>query len=296
MDITVLDGFKMIPSKNGQALLIESDRLNEYLNYAVEKKILSIALMEYHGYKLPEIGFLRDYNFFTEIWVRNYLNYIDISGVHYLDNAQYLILSNEQQEVDFSSFPNLRAASVDWNSKLFNLDACKHLSELVLRKYKPKAGNLTGLISLQSLSQLKITQSNITSLSGIEHLSALTQFEAYYLSKLESLKDIDLVKRTLRTLILGNCKKLRGHENSLAQLTQLDKLILSNCGELSSVQFVNAMPSLKFFSFVNTTVQDGNLSPLQDKKFEYVGFDDKRHYSHKMKEITPSFHWKVSNK
>jgi len=34
---------------------------------------------------------------------------------------------------------------------------------------------------------------------------------------------------------------------------------------------------------------------LKKNKIDYVGFDDKKHYSHKMKEINPSFSWKYSN-
>jgi hypothetical protein len=46
------------------------------------------------------------------------------------------------------------------------------------------------------------------------------------------------------------------------------------------------MRRLDFFSFVDTNVLDGDLSPLLDlPKLRYVGTMDKRNYSHKMAEF-----------
>jgi hypothetical protein len=83
MKIIVVDGFKMIDPSESGALLVESDRVNEYLDYAARKKLTKISLQAYHGFKLQNIDFFKEYNFFTEVSVIQDLSEIDISGVHF---------------------------------------------------------------------------------------------------------------------------------------------------------------------------------------------------------------------
>jgi hypothetical protein len=295
MTIEIIDGFKFIPHPEGDMLLVESDRLDDYIRYAIEKEIKGISLQEYHGYKLTNIDFLKNNNFFTKIWVVNYLTDIDISGVHYLNALRSISLSNNKQKIDFSCFPELENASIDWNEKLTNLNTCKKLERLVIWKFKPRSKDFIELKELDALQSLEITQSNIESFSGIEYLHRLNSFEGHYLPKLESLKGIEAASKKLKILILDNSKKLVNYEDWLSKLEVLEKLILSKCGELKDLKFINEIHNLKFFSFIHTNIKDGNLDILEERKIEYVGFDDKRHYSHKMKDINPSFSWKVSN-
>ena len=294
MKIEIVDGFKMLSDISRKpTLIIESDRLDDCLQYAVVKKITRIYLQNNYGFKLSNVDFLKTYDFFTEISVIKDLSEIDISGVQFLKKLVSLTLSNGNQGLDFKNFPLLEEASVYWNNKLFNLGLCKNLTKLVLWKYKPKSGSFQELSRLSSLIALKITQSNLHSLSGLEGLTHLEEFEAYYLTKLENLTNIDAVSKTLNSLTLDHCKKIHDFEQALGSLTNLQKLILGDCGDLKNLKFVNELEKLNFFSFVGTNVRDGDLSLLLKRKFEHVGFDDKRHYSHKMKELNPGFSWKL---
>jgi hypothetical protein len=293
MKIIVVDGFKMIDPSESGALLVESDRVNEYLDYAARKKLTKISLQAYHGFKLQNIDFFKEYNFFTEVSVIQDLSEIDISGVHFLKDLERLTLSNNKQRIDFASFPRLVHASIDWNESLVNMGLNERFKSLILSKYKPKSGSFSELSDLHELDSLEITQSNLVSLSGIEDLHHLREFKAYYLTKLESLKGITALNEVLALLELGNCKKLKGYEVSLRELVKLEKLIISNCGDLNDLNFITQMPFLKFFSFYNTNIKDGNLNILKQKSIEYVGYDDKKRYSHKMKDINPNFKWKV---
>ena len=290
MKIDVVDGFKMLSDITRKpTLIVESDRLNDCMRYAVEKKITRIYLQNNYGFNLSNVDFLKDFNFFTEISIIKDYSEIDVSGVQFLKQLVHLTLSNGNQGLDFGSFPYLEDASVDWNNKLNNLHLCKRLNKLVLWLYKPKSGSFQELKNLSSVKSLKITQSNVNSLSGLEGLNQLEEFEAYYLTKLENFAPVDVISQTLRSLTLENCKKLHDYEGALGSLTNLQKLILSRCGNLNDLQFVNHLKKLSFFSFVGTNITDGDLSLLLKAKIEYVGFDDKRHYSHKMKEVNAKF-------
>ena len=77
----------------------------------------------------------------------------------------------------------------------------------------------------------------------------------------------------------------------LCYLTDLETLILSGCGNIQNLQFIKELPKLKHFSFVDSTIVDGNLEPCVG--IDFVGFNNKRHYSHKFNELTPIFHTSV---
>ena len=286
MKIEIVDGFKMLSDISRKpTFVIESDRLDDCMRYAVEKKITRIYLQKTFGFNLSNVDFFREYDFFTEVSVIRDLTEIDVSGVQFLKKLARMTLSNDNQGLDFSNFPQLEDASIDWNNKIINLNQCKKLNSLILWKFKPKSGSFKELRGLDNVTSLKVTQSNIISLSGLEELPRLENFEAYYLSKLEDLNGIDAIRHSLRLLILDKCKKLHDYEHALSSLTSLHKLILGDCGPLRNLEFVNKLSELTFFSFVGTDVKDGDLSLLLKRKFEHVGFDDKRHYSHKMKEV-----------
>lgn len=294
MKIEVVDGFKMLSDISRKpTLVIESDRLNDCMRYAVEKKITRIYLQKTFGFNLSNVDFFREYSFFTDVSVIRDWAEIDVSGVQFLKKLARLTLSNDNQPLDFSNFPQLNEASIEWNNKIINLNQCKELNSLVLWKFKPRSGSFKELKGLSNVTSLKVTQSPIISLSGLEELPHLENFEAYYLSKLENLNGIDAIRHSLRSLILDNCKKLHDYEDALSSLASLHKLILGDCGSLKNLEFIKKLNALTFFSFVGTDVKDGDLSLLLKRKFEHVGFDDKRHYSHKMKEVNPGFSSKL---
>ena len=66
-------------------------------------------------------------------------------------------------------------------------------------------------------------------------------------------------------------------------MTNLEELGFNDCKEIPSIRFIGNMKSLKKFTFVNTNVLDGDLSACTS--LEYVGFLDKKHYSHKRKDF-----------
>jgi len=186
--------------------------------------------------------------------------------------------------IDLSWFSDLEDCAVTYSKRLRGLETCKRLRELTLTNYGSRSNDLTALPSL-SLEKLVLIKSSVESLSGIGKLGALRRYEAYLMSKLVSLAGLKEIKNTVEVIILDHCRKLRDHEE-LGQLYRLEKLILGDCGKVQSIRFLESLQSLQFFSFVETNVLDGDLHPsIEHPNLRYVGFDDKRHYSHKFEEV-----------
>ena len=113
-----------------------------------------------------------------------------------------------------------------------------------------------------------------------ENLSELRELELTYLSKLTDIDELIHLKK-LKVLSFEACKNV--DFTSISKIKNLEKLLMINCGELPSLQFIEDLPKLKFLVFNKTNVVDGDLSYCE--RLEYVGFDNKRHYTHKMSDF-----------
>ncbi|MDE7303291.1 MAG: hypothetical protein K2N60_08260, partial [Oscillospiraceae bacterium] len=57
--------------------------------------------------------------------------------------------------------------------------------------------------------------------------------------------------------------------------------------DIDSLDFILDMPKLREISFVNSNIIDGDMTPLlkHSPKLEFVGFNNKRHYSHLWEDV-----------
>ncbi|WP_396170762.1 hypothetical protein [Flavobacterium sp.] len=274
------DGYDFLCDINGnpESFVLKGDRLNAELKYILDNRITSIYLNDFDSENIINLDFLKEINFIEKI----NLNGLDIDyfGIYNLHNLKSAIISvkNKKQYIDYSKFKNLEYLSTDWYSSFSDLSKNEKLEELTICKFKPKSKTLLELKLPKSLKKLEIVQSNIISLEGI-NLININNFEAYYCSSLESLEGINL---NLQVLTLENCKKIIEFKK-LEGCKKLEKIIITNCGTMKSLGWVKKLLNLKFISFVNTNVLDGDISPCIGIK--YVGFNNYKHYSNKFEEF-----------
>lgn len=281
MEEEIINGFKWVSILGNKMLVIESGRLQECLNYASSECVKAIYISNYNGYYLTDLEFLHQHNWFTEVMSSG--DSRNISAIHALKNLRKLNINNEKQEIDLTRFSSLEDCSVDWNNKIKGLNTVNNLQHLKLWKFKPSSKDFTALTGCMQVRTLKVTESNIESFEGIEALPALDHFEGYYLPKLKQLNGLEILAAQLTTLILENSKKLTNYDATLRQLTNLEKLILSDCAPLATINFIQSLPKLSFFSFVGTNILDSDISPADN--LGYAGFDNKRHYNRKFENM-----------
>jgi hypothetical protein len=89
-------------------------------------------------------------------------------------------------------------------------------------------------------------------------------------------------EKPLTEILFDNCKAIEEIE-ILGELENLYWLKMIDLGEIKSLSFIKKIKSLRKISFVDTNILDGDLSYC--KGLEYVGFLDKKHYSHKNSEF-----------
>jgi hypothetical protein len=127
-----------------------------------------------------------------------------------------------------------------------------------------------------------LLKTDILTLRGIERFRNLKKLQVVSASKLEAIAPLCVLSNSLEEIQIEKCKKINDYE-TLATLKSLRKIILSESGEIKSLAFVTDLNNLEFISFWGTNVLDGNIKYCEG--INYVGFDNKRHYTHKTEQF-----------
>jgi len=244
-----------------------------------ENGIKRVLISSYHGFKSDNLKSIMPLNNWIEELVigSERMSYDGLSDFHNLTLLG--VLDNKKDVVDLNNFPNLITLNCSLTKRLTGLENCKKLRNLTVSDYKSKSNDLTAFPVLEKLQSLNLIITSITSLQGIERFSDLKKLEIFRASKLERISSLLTLSESLESLEIEQCKKIMDYE-ILGRMQSLRKIILSNSGEIKSLSFVQQLPLLDFISFWGTNVLDGNLNYC--KKINFVGFDNKRHYTHKV--------------
>ena len=137
-------------------------------------------------------------------------------------------------------------------------------------------------LSLQHVTtwrQIELIQEKNSTLEGLhtgrlEHLS---------IAFCPNLNNYDFLNQSMRlqTLELDHCRYI--DTEKLTSQHSLEKLILSDCGKITSLQCLESMKKLKFFSCMGTEVLDGDLTPCL--RLEYAAVDNKKNYNLKANQL-----------
>lgn len=206
---------------------------------------------------------------------------IDTRPLSSLENLRGLRLETPGTGIDFGWFPELEVFVGDWHIDNCNQHLNRELRQLRIWHYKPRSADLSDLSRFTRLETLHLTQTNISTLSGIESLEDLRYLEIAYAPNLRSLEALT-AESGVRELSLKNAKQIESYV-PIAAIPYMRRLKISSCAEMPDLKWTRCMQRLDFLSFVETTVADGDLSPLLDLPLlEYVGTMDKKRYNYKM--------------
>lgn len=282
MILTTDNGIKILSGTDGtKSVYLASSRIDECLDYARFNEIDRLILSRYHGWEMvsiaPIIDQLKDFNRL------NIVDLEDYSSVHALGHLKELsVQDNKVSELDLSFFPHLEFGNFTDSKRLLNLNYLSCIKSLNINGYK--SSDLSLVSNLTSLDTLSLIQARkLNSFSGIRELE-LKSLSIYSAPKLADISEVRYLSKSLGLLELELCKSLENYE-PIGALSNLKTLRISNSASMPNLKFVKGLTAMEFFSFVETKVLDGDLNPLFDQNLKYVGFDDKRHYSHKMKEF-----------
>lgn len=229
---------------------------------------------------IADLSFLQDFPGLLYLEIRDQRNVStrDLAG---LSNLRGLHLEMPGAGIDFACFPLLEVFSGDWHKDNRNIIRCRELYSLSTWHFNPPSRDLTEFANLPRLENLFVAQTNIATLDGLETLEDLRYLTIAYASKLESLIAMSRRECGIRELHFDKVKKITSYE-PLGSLRMLRTLQLSGCAPMNNLKWTTNLSRLDFFSFVETNVVDGDLSPLlRLPSLRKVGTFDKKHYNYK---------------
>lgn len=283
MAIFEKDGFEFIDDIYGDsgALIVKGENLTNEIKYINDNNIKSVYVTFFKSKGIVNFDFLKEVKLIEKVNINDVD--VDYTGLYNLNNLKVAILSikNKKQHLDYSKFKHLESLSIDWYTKFPDLTNNKELKELVIWKFKPTSKRLSELKLPSDLENLQLSESNILNFNGI-FLANLKRIECHYCSSLESLEGIKGLSTSLNTIILDYCKKLSDYSD-IATCKQLKKIILGDCGDISTLNWLESLKNVNHFSFWNTRLIDGNTNPCFG--IDYVSFKNAEHYNHKIEEF-----------
>lgn len=194
---------------NGKYLIIQSNDLEEGINYAVRMKVSQIQLRGILGRENSNIKI--DFKVFEKISAQLKIlslstieNAINTEGIYSLVNLEKLYLDKQKFKIDISKFAKIEHLGSEYWNGLINLNNTHTLQSLVLTKL-PNI-NLKELSELQKLQIVHIYSSKIETLAGIERLP----IKELLLARNSMLEDIQAIKelKLLQKLLIEKCKKI----------------------------------------------------------------------------------------
>ena len=260
----------------GEYIVVESDRIVDYMEYINKNRIKSIYLCNLYYFN-KEVDFLQQCNFIERLNITSDA-IKDFSGLSYLHGLKELSLNEPKGKVDLGNHMDLQSLSVEFNKNIVGMERLKNLKKLSLWNYKPKSKDLSEISKLKGVQELEIIKSSINSLNGSGNMVNLERLKLGYLNQLCYIDELEKIKERLKVLNFESCKKIVNHEY-VACLSNLEELTFNECGNIQTINFIAKMPHLKKFIFMGTNIIDGNLQFCE--RLEYVAFTNKKHFSHK---------------
>jgi len=210
----------------------------------------------------------------------------NVEGLYSLKNLNELGLLTSGPKINFAKIPSLEDLSFHWdNNRIEGISDLPNLKELSIESFNTKAKEFEELPVNNNVTKLKLFRGNQRTFENFPIFKKLEWLETDYFNRLEKLKGIEKLNQTLKRLQVENSKKIDDHK-ILGKLREIEILILWSCGTIENLEFVNKLKHLIRLDFRNSNIKNGNLRPiLFHPKLEIIGFNNKKHYSHKVKEI-----------
>jgi protein phosphatase 1 regulatory subunit 7 len=281
MSMKNTDGLRFFSGSPDENIAVESERLDQYVNYINKNNIKYVTVSLFWGYKQKDISFISKCPTIECLGLSSPL-INDYSPIYNLKQLKWLRVDDPQNIVDLAQLPALEELHIDHHKHIQNLGRCSSLKTLDTSFYNPPEKNMVELSNLLNLTSLRIYRSNVDSLKGLGNLNHLEHIFLYSFPNLHCIDELNKISDSLTVLVVEGCKKIENFE-FVACLSKLKVLKFVNCGNISNISFIKQMSNLRAFVFVDSNIVDGNLSPCVG--LEYAGFLNKKHYSIKRENL-----------
>lgn len=251
----------------------------------MQKQAISGLVLNYaRGWTDRTIDWLAGLDFLTELDLIRWDLEGPLTPIESLTNLRVLALTCDSDDtISFSELEHLESVAIAWDNADDDVFQCRRLRRLYTENL-PDAdfGRLASCVALESVG---LVDPLLESLVGIEGLGNLRSLELAGAGRLEDLSQLQSCTR------LKECSIVETHGladlDVLPDQSAVEKLILNDNGEIRSLGPLRSQANLDWLVFAGSTnIVDGDLSVLLElPRLRTIAFKNRRHYSHKLKEI-----------
>ena len=279
--------YKCVPGNSKYYFYIDSDRLEEDIQWILANRIESIRLSQYDGYKLNSIEPILRLKNIKSLAI--FLQGVDLSKLCELHELEELVIGEMNDKIDISNLANLQDVYLLYHKNIKGLNTLNTLKKLTVVKADTAFFSDSIFSSWGKLEYLTLLSPKLPSnLSFLSHLQILKEFEIFSSRSKFDTSDLSFVKDSLDVLKIGSCKNIEGLDATLPKLVNLKWFTLTDSITLKSTGFINYLPKLQTLIVLGSSYfEDGNLINLKGR-FKHIGIDDKKHYNLKQKDFSLS--------
>jgi Leucine-rich repeat (LRR) protein len=191
----------------------------------------------------------------------------------------------EEINYNFLNYPRLEILRLTWSKRFQNINECSNLTELSLWSYKSKTGCLNEFNSLTRLKELRIIQSNITSIKGINNFDKIVEMSFVANRKL-SFDDLESQFPNAEVLYIENCNNI-SIQTIVKLFPNVKELTFLNNHEVESIKFIlDKLKNLEKLNIYNLKILESDNKYWKDyKNLKGFNFQDRKHHLLKRKDF-----------
>lgn len=216
----------------------------------------------------------------------NTLTYKELNDLSSFKKLEFLRMEGKcETNIPFSSLPSLQTIYLNYNKKsCTSIFECKQLENIFIDNCSETSSK--AFTNLKNAKRIGLIKSKIYEFEAINNMPHLEHFGIGYNSKMESLSWLR-ENNSLRSLGIQNCKKIKDWEE-IGTLRKIERIIIENCGEIPSLNFLKNLGSLKEIRLIgSTSIGDGKVKELLHlPKLKHLFVPIKKEYDITLEELT----------
>jgi len=263
--------------------ILKSDDIGSGIEAVQSGKVEGIWIARCKGFFGRDLDFLKKIKSIRALWI-NDANGLDLSGLEYAADLEFLGLSDTDCPFDLGQLANLKRL-------IFSVAKGRPLPAVGLPKLRQlgmwgfDGKDLTILKAYPELETLELIQARkLASLDGLENCQNLTELVVAYCPALLNIGTLGTLGK-LQSLDFENVKKIEEYK-PLANLALLKKLIIDKAAPLKNIDFVRNLRDLEHVVIRNTAILDADLSALKLLPLlSHTYMDNKKEYEPILSEL-----------
>lgn len=210
---------------------------------------------------------------------------VELPDLYKLNDVKVLSIGEDCFNVNLEGLKSIEKLYISYRKGLKGLNSLVNLEELEFRECKDKKFDWPKeFLSLKKLKHLELTLCILPeTLSFLEQNKNLETVEIHYCRSEFSIKSLSTLP-SLSKLVLAQCPNIKDIEN-VSTLQSVKWLRITDSGVIKDCSFISKMKNLEVL-IVNgkSYFENGDLTQAVGK-LKHLGFDNKKHYSHKMEDF-----------